>query len=599
MALTTAATANAGLANLTVDVSNVTSKDADFVITCDDANVPFYYQVVPAIKLEKFGGTAGIYDYQKAEWEGYGAAYECPWTDFIQNSMNNYESAQDNAASWVSVIGGVDYVVFALGMDPQGTLTTNVAYKEFKATAAAPSDNSFDISLVSVAPMGNRPERMATTLKVTPSNSDTYVVQYYGKEYVDKYGDLTSGTEGYINLLGNMMWDIDESSLMSGEQTVTFDRMMPDQEFIAIVIGMDSNLAPTTEVKTFSFTSSKYSGGEEPEIPQNTIEMTLTDISNMDAHLVLTPSDPEMLYYIDVSTAKSVEDHGGIENIPQALIIDWWKWLASMHDMDWTEIIPMQTQKGSLDCNLSDMVEEKKLSSVYWGTDYVLYAVGFDLQGNIISNIATVSFTTPSPEKNNNLTFNFTPVSFTKNETYDKYYDAVFTVTPSNNDDEYFTEYCKTRILDQYEDGSLDREYTEDEIIIDQFIDYARYHKGPATVEMPNLDFKDSRGDVNYYIIAVGWNEGPTTSIQKFKFNFDTEIPQDGLTVEKVDQAFVTTADGHIDIQGNYDAAAVFSVSGQLIGAMRPGRSLGVQPGVYIVHYLADGTNHTVKVMVK
>lgn len=119
MALTTAATANAGLANLTVDVSNVTSKDADFVITCDDANVPFYYQVVPAIKLEKFGGTAGIYDYQKAEWEGYGAAYECPWTDFIQNSMNNYESAQDNAANWVSVIGGVDYVVFALGMDPR------------------------------------------------------------------------------------------------------------------------------------------------------------------------------------------------------------------------------------------------------------------------------------------------------------------------------------------------------------------------------------------------------------------------------------------------------------------------------------------------
>lgn len=585
------------LATLSVEVSNVTSTDADFVIACDNAEVPFYYQVVPAYKLEQFGGVSGIYDFQKAEWENLGSMYECPWTDFIGSSMTHYESAQDNASSWVSVIGGVDYVVFALGMDPAGNLTTNVAYKEFTAVAGEPSENTFDIKLLSVKPMESRPSRMEAALKVTPSNSDTYTVQYYGKDYVPQ--DLTPGSEGYIKLMGNIMGDVDAESLISGEKTVTFDRLTPGTDYTVVVVGLDSNLAPTTAVKTFTFTSKEYSSGDEPEEPANTIDLQLSNITSMDAHLVLTASDPEMLYYMDVSKASSVEEHGGIENIPNALIIDWWKWLADMYSMDWTEIIPMQTRKGNLDCNLSDLIADGSMSSIYWGGDYVLYAVGFDLAGNVISNTAAVSFSTPAPEKNSTLTFEFTPVSFKKNEKFEKYYDAVFNVTPSNNDEEYFTEYCKTRILDQYEDGSLDREYTEDEILISQFMEYAQYHQGPCTVEMPNLDIWDSRGDVDYYIFAVGWNDGPTTSIQKYKFNIDTEIPGSGITIEKSDDPFVTAINGHIEVQGNYEAAAVFSTSGQHIGSLRPGRSLSVEPGVYVVHYLAGGVNHTTKVLVK
>lgn len=64
-------------------------------------------------------------------------------------------------------------------------------------------------------------------------------------------------------------------------------------------------------------------------------------------------------------------------------------------------------------------------------------------------------------------------------------------------------------------------------------------------------------------------------------------------------EPFAVALNGRIEVQGNYDAAAVFSMSGQLVGSMRPGRSVNVEPGVYIVHYLADGVNHAVKVMVK
>lgn len=51
-ALAVTSAANAELATLSVEVSNVTSNDADFVITCNNPDVPFYYQVIPSVRLE-------------------------------------------------------------------------------------------------------------------------------------------------------------------------------------------------------------------------------------------------------------------------------------------------------------------------------------------------------------------------------------------------------------------------------------------------------------------------------------------------------------------------------------------------------------------
>lgn len=408
-------------------------------------------------------------------------------------------------------------------------------------------------------------------------------VEYY-------YDDVIRACVDVDGIAGSCPESISKGEKVTCSASIPLDNVNDgDLKVVAMVIN-----AKTGEVMNATRVDVTAQGVD----PENTIDVQISDVTNMDAHLVLTPSDPEMRYYMDVATAASVEDHGGIDNIPNALIIDWWKWLADMYSMDWTELIPLQTVTGSIDSNLSELIEEGKLSHIYWGQDYIFYAVGFDLEGNVISNIANAAFSTPAPEKDSDLTFEFVPVSFKKNENYEKYYDAVFNVIPSNNDEEYFTEYCKTRILDQYEDGSLDREYTEDEIIIDQFMDYAQFHQGSCTVNMPNLEFADSRGSVNYYIIAVGWNEGPTTSIQKYEFNFDTEIPG-GIRVEKSDKPFVTAMNGCIEIHGIYDAAAVFSTSGQHIGSLRPGRSLSVEPGVYVVHYLYDGVKHTTKVMVK
>lgn len=337
---------------------------------------------------------------------------------------------------------------------------------------------------------------------------------------------------------------------------------------------------------------------DTPE-PANTIELKLTNQHGMDAHLELHCSDQNMRYYLDVSRAKYVDEKGGPENIPNSQIIDWWKYLEELYSgygyaYKWTDFIELQTMTGDLECDLSELIDEGTMSSIYWGSDYYIYAVGFDLEGNVISNIAYEKFTTPTPEKSD-ITFQFKPVSFTVNEDYPSYFDAVVDVIPSNNDEEYFTEYCKTNILDQYDDKP---EYTQDDIIIDQFYEYAQYHKGPSTVEMPNLYVDDFYGEMlDYYIIAVGWNDGPTTDIQKYQFNVNTTPT--GIGAKHTDKAFVRVGDGRIEIRGSYDAGVVCTASGQLVGNLRPGRTLNVKPGIYVIKYVADGKKHNAKVMVK
>lgn len=590
----TAATASAELATLSVEVSNVTATDADIKISCDDPDVAYYYQVVALCNLEPYGVTEqGIYNYQKAEWEGYAAEYELDdWKIFIENSMEYYETTEDTASEWVKVIGGLKYVVYALGMDPEGNLTTNVAFQEFTAVAGTPSDITFDFEVLKVEE--SRSGRVKATAKVTPSNNDKYFVYAWQTEYADKYEDLTPGTVDYYRFISQIMYGMDGAeSLVSGEQELTFDFLAADKEYYLIAMGFDDNVAPTTAPVKFKFTSTLTPAVVEPE---NTIELTLTDITSMDGHLVLKPSDPEMLYFIDVTKKSRIDENGGIENIPNSEIIDWWKWLADMYsDMEWTDLIPMQCRKGEIDCMMSEMIDEKELSNVYWNTEYVLYAVGFDLEGNVISNVANVVFTTPAPGKSD-ITFEFKPVSFEECEDYPKWYNAVFEVIPSNNDEEFVTNYCKTRIIDQYDD----RDETEDEIIQFQFMDDFAYHQGPSMVEMPYLDKTDGRGDVDYYIIALGWNGGPTTSIQKYQFDMDTEIPDNsGINMTQSDKPMVMTGKGRIELLGSYDAAAVFSTSGQYLGAMRPGTFVNVQPGIYVVHFLQNGKNHNVKVVVK
>lgn len=590
----TAATASAELATLSVEVSNVTATDADIKITCDDPDVAYHYEVVSLLSLEPYGVTEqGIYNYQKALWERYAVEYELDdWKIFIDSAMDTYDTWEDTAAGWVTVIGGQKYVVYALGMDTEGNLTTNVAFQEFTAVAGTPSDITFDFEVLKVEESISG--RVKATAKVTPSNNDKYYVKAWQTEYADKYEDLTPGTADYQAFVSNVMYDIDGvESLVSGEQELTFDFLAADKEYYLIAMGFDDNVAPTTAPVKFKFTSTLT----PVEEPKNTIELTLTDITSMDGHLVLKPSDPEMLYFIDVTKKSRIDEKGGIENIPNSEIIDWWKYLADMYsDMVWTDLIPMQCRSGAIDCMMSEMIDKKELSNVYWNTEYVLYAVGFDLEGNVISNVANVVFTTPAPKKDSNITFEFKPVSFEDNEDYPRYYNAVFEVIPSNDDEEYVTEYCKTRIIDQYDD----RDETEDEIIQFQFMDYFKYHQGPCTVEMPNLEKEDGRGDVDYYIIALGWNGGPTTSIQKYQFDMDTEIPDNsGINITQSDKPMVMTGKGRIELLGSYDAAAVFSTSGQYLGAMRPGTFVNVQPGIYVVHFLQNGKNHNVKVVVK
>lgn len=585
-------------ASITIKVTQLSTTDAQVTFTPSDAAIKYHINLREKTDFEQKGGAEGIVQWHiddcksLADWYADGTT----WQEMMGYAMNKEGEISQSARGIICepLTANTEYVVYAFGMDKDGNITIPLATEEFTTESAAKSDNTFDITLLTIKK--SMEGRMDVTVKVTPSNADTYVARCVPKIEADKY-DLTDPTSSsYKNFVKeHVMYGIQADWLKSGENEFTFENRVLDSEYYIVAIGVDNNNATTTSMTTLQFKCEQY-----PAIKMQTITVEVDNITPMNAHFKITPSDEEMLYYIDVAPTDLVKEKGGVDAIPEKFIIDWWKYIASMYEnTEWTEFIPMQTRKGSLDEMAAKLIEDGVLSNLYWNMDWTLYAVGFDLDGNVISNIATFEFTTPDTEKSD-LEFDFAVISLEDNEklSTDKtvYFDVQIDVKPSRDGEKFRAGSCKTIILDQYngkEDGELN-------FIKDQF------YNGNMSVEFDQyvrLKFEGLRayafeGDLQeYYVVAMGWNEGPTTDIYDFKFSYES-IP---VSVENTNDngVQVFAKEGAINVLGECDGAAVYSVSGQLMGVIRSGRTLSVPAGVYVVTYKVNGEQFVTKAAVK
>lgn len=317
----------------------------------------------------------------------------------------------------------------------------------------------------------------------------------------------------------------------------------------------------------------------------------------MNAKIKIEPSDPDLRYYFDVASPEVIENHGGYENIPNGLCIDWWKWIADLYggEVTWQEVMALQLVSGTIDSTASELVSEGGMSNLYWNGDWVLYAVGFDEKGNVIAGPATFEFSTPDTEKSD-LSFEFELVGAEKDEENSRpgyeTFIATIDVYPSRVGENFKASQATGRIFDSWISSGQEEEY-----IKSQFLERSADFSDAVRLQCPGLEIQEYGGSIaSYYILAMGWNEGPTTPIYKVEFDYDM---LSGLSIKESDSASVFGGDGYIRLTGKSDGAAVYSVAGQMIGVIRPESAISVPAGIYLVRYTANGKTLTKKVMVK
>ncbi|MDE7189063.1 MAG: hypothetical protein K2N96_02850 [Muribaculaceae bacterium] len=115
---------------------------------------------------------------------------------------------------------------------------------------------------------------------------------------------------------------------------------------------------------------------------------------------------------------------------------------------------------------------------------------------------------------------------------------------------------------------------------------------------LPGLAATNAIGDEErqYYVYAMGWNEGPTTEIELYPFDCNMT----GVTATPADDIKVKTTSGRVILEGDFETGAVYSTDGRVMGALRPGYGVDVPRGVYVVRYTTrNGASGVAKVIVK
>lgn len=571
-------------ATLSLVVDDITPTNAWLECTPSSDEIGFVMFVEKKSDFEAKGGVDKVIENQIAYFEKTGANYQMTWQQAMA-LFQHYGQYSQMADESFDIFPNTEYVFYAFAIDNDKNVLAPVTTTEFKTPRGEQIDLTFDLSVTDITLTSA--ERATVKARCVPSNNtETYNVKCIDKATVDKY-DLTTeaGEQAFIE--EEMMYPLYANMIYSGTKDLTFEKLTVGEEYCLAAFGVTTAEVPTTGVTLYTFTC----GETKPEL-MGTIDLSVTDITPMNAHIKVTPSSEDFIYFYDVTLAELVEEKGGEEAIPEKFIIDWWKFIADFYDdLTWQDVMLMQCISGPVDAMAADLVQEGDLSKFYWNQDLVLYAVGFDQNGNVVTPPATCYFKTPEPAKSD-MMFDFEFVNAEVNESGLKF-NATINVLPSNDNETYMVCCLPTRIYDQYDKFDEDEMF---EFLSYQFTSIAQECEGPTEHMSVRVSFLDENSELqDYYLLAAGWNEGPTTALYEYVFNAETsKIEQVAL-----DDVVVMGGQGEIYIFGDIDNARVYNTAGQCVAQMDKCGKASVATGLYIVNYTVNGTSKSAKVLVK
>lgn len=573
--------------SIDVKVSDVSKIDASIVITPSDPDVKYYWMFDTKANFEANGGKEGIVDFHIEGWKRTASYYnDTTWQEMMSyflydGKKETYASDEDSAG----LMWGTDYVVYAFGMDTNGNLTTDVTTAEFTTLPTVVSENTFKVKIVSMiidSAEGASRQTVTTTVQITPSNDDPYVVSALEKRYVSGY-DLTPGSDDETAFLRNQIMRYMKAPL-TGPQTLTFTKQRVGTDFCIVTVGMDG--APTTAVNVLEYTA-------EEKAEDKPFILEVTNVSQTNAHIKIVPPTEDMKYYWYYTTPEVIAMHGGRDIVDEELDFGWYKYVADLYGngTTWQELMLPQLTTGTLERDAVDT--DGDALQLKWDTDYVMYAYGLNDQCERITDIYFTEFKTK--ERNvSDLSFTFEPVSVEDDpeHTYGTMikHNVTVDIIPSNPTEQYAVNYSRTKYLDWYETEGK----TWDDYIYEQFMKSSVKFTGDVRIVMQDISEKDE-----YYLVVMGWDEAPNTDIFKYKFTYYSMMELTAIDTPALDEVKVVATPGAIYIEGDYESAVVYNLGGAVVGVIRDSQSLSLSAGVYVVTYTVSGENRTAKVIVK
>lgn len=266
-----------------------------------------------------------------------------------------------------------DYYAFAVAINDQGIINSELEIIDFSTGNVLKSDNTFEISTVQVGVD-------YAEILIRPSNNDIYS---WAVSPVSDWEGMTEEEymEQYLEQNAAFLW-LKENT---GESTVTANNLTADTEYYAFVFGYEQYVM-TTDVTKIKFTTG---GADNPE--DLTFDFTIGTVTSTSVDVKVVGTPEKALYYWDVIDASATE-----EVAKETLDARVQRWIDIGYKTDRAAVFQEMAVRGTVETTVTSY--NFGYNSIEPGKEYKLYAVGiYDETGEYATDfVFSEPFTTPA-----------------------------------------------------------------------------------------------------------------------------------------------------------------------------------------------------------
>ncbi len=331
----------------------------------------------------------------------------------------------------------------------------------------------------------------ANSVKVTYTPSLADELYYYVTLSSDAFESLyQSNVENYLAEEIERYGDIPITEAMdviaiNGIAEQYIGKLTPETKYLSMAFGVNLEGEVTTDITKVEFFTLAENKGF-------TVSIELSDIKATSAKALMTPSDPEQRYFYNLISAEDFEQYHSSDAavFMENLLSD----QELIGDRSIEEFMELISTLGS---------EEFQFSGMTQNTDYVVFAIGVNLEGEVVGEMTTAEFKTLEATSSNQFSVEF----------FNYGYDGVdFTITPVELSPYFYTIKSKSWVEAQSSDQDIIS------LLQSEFaglIDYLYSYSGEQTYTNEGVWGTDT----GYYVLIFGYESGAaTTPLSKFEF---------------------------------------------------------------------------------
>lgn len=483
-----------------IDVEVVSPYAVNVTYTPTDFTGNYLFLVAKAETIDSYieAGNLDGWMEEDIEWlESLAAARGASLADFLMSYKQVYAiGGETKEMRYSDLKPGTEYYAYCYGLTTDGQITTEFHKKKFTTEIVATVDLTFQAEVTDIT-------QKSANIKIIPSNDQdpyywTYVSEMDWAQYdIDFIMDnMIQNVLAYVQQGYNIM-DI----IHVGPSSEAAPDLWSGTKYYLVGWGMNEQGSPTTEAQqigTFTTLSNSV-------VNDCTFDLEVTNVSDHDIQLHVTPSDDAVRYYIAMVDEEKCSGYNDEQMVQRIINME-------NNRFAWPDAYPEYKDKDWHSVSWTFNGEQTK-----WGREdlawtftprhtYRIYVFGVEPDGTRNTEIFRIDQTTLPPAESN-MTFKVEVVGTEWNY-------VTYKITPST-DDEYYMPFLVETSEMQYvtnPDGTIDEEELTHQIT-HYYDDSPNYYtrKGEQTIRM------HWKSDTDYTLLLCGWAGGNTTPFYKYE----------------------------------------------------------------------------------